>query len=152
MYARVAVWATRATPLPMWGVEGSGMALLPNMITDFRDNGPRLTASVLSPFMPLVNPSCLSTCALKLARQPSFSKRTGLFPSLFPLLTLGVGPRHGWTLPYMLACTAKSPFHPKAYCRCGCCQSLPPDPPLYSMSSGICWTEALCSPNSKMSF
>jgi hypothetical protein len=31
MYTRVAVWATFATPLPMWGVEGSGMDLLPNI-------------------------------------------------------------------------------------------------------------------------
>jgi hypothetical protein len=38
MYTRVAAWATIATPLPMWGVEGSGMVLLPNMVTDFRDN------------------------------------------------------------------------------------------------------------------
>ena len=37
MYTRVAAWATSATPLPMWGVEGSGMVLLPNMVTDFRD-------------------------------------------------------------------------------------------------------------------
>jgi hypothetical protein len=38
MYTRVAVRATSATPLPMWGVEGSGMVLLPNMITDFCDS------------------------------------------------------------------------------------------------------------------
>jgi hypothetical protein len=37
MYTRVASWATFATPLPMWGVEGSEMDLLPNMVTDFRD-------------------------------------------------------------------------------------------------------------------
>jgi hypothetical protein len=37
MYTRVAAWATSATPLPMWSVEGSGMVLLPNMVTDFRD-------------------------------------------------------------------------------------------------------------------
>ena len=29
---------TFATPLPMWGVEGSEMDLLPNMVTDFRDS------------------------------------------------------------------------------------------------------------------
>ena len=38
MYTRVAVWATSATPLSRWGVEGSGMVLLPNMVTDFRDS------------------------------------------------------------------------------------------------------------------
>ena len=37
MYTMVAAWATFATPLPMWGVEGSRMVLLPNMMTDFRD-------------------------------------------------------------------------------------------------------------------
>ena len=31
----------------MWGVEGSGMDLLPNMVTDFRDNlGPGLQAAM----------------------------------------------------------------------------------------------------------
>jgi hypothetical protein len=38
MYTRVAAWATSATPLPMWGVEGSEMDLLPDMVTDLRDN------------------------------------------------------------------------------------------------------------------
>jgi hypothetical protein len=37
MYTKAAAWATFATPLPMWGVEGSGMAPLPNMVADFRD-------------------------------------------------------------------------------------------------------------------
>jgi hypothetical protein len=37
MYAKAAVWATSATSLPMWGVEGSGMIPLPNMVADFRD-------------------------------------------------------------------------------------------------------------------
>jgi hypothetical protein len=42
MYTRVAPWATFAIPLPMWGVEGSEMDLLPNMVTDFRDTaGPQ---------------------------------------------------------------------------------------------------------------
>jgi hypothetical protein len=37
MYTKAAVWATSATPLPMWDVEGSGMVPLPNMVADFRD-------------------------------------------------------------------------------------------------------------------
>jgi len=36
MYTAVAVWATIATPLPMWVVGDSGMDLLLNMVTDFR--------------------------------------------------------------------------------------------------------------------
>jgi hypothetical protein len=37
MYTKAAVWATSATPLPMWDSEGSGMVPLPNMVVDFRD-------------------------------------------------------------------------------------------------------------------
>jgi hypothetical protein len=37
MYTRVVAWATSATLLPMWSAEGSGIVLLPNMVTDFRD-------------------------------------------------------------------------------------------------------------------
>ena len=37
MYTKAVVWATSATPLPMWDVEGSGMVPLPNMVADFRD-------------------------------------------------------------------------------------------------------------------
>jgi hypothetical protein len=37
MYTKAAVWATSATPLPMWDSEGSGMVPLPNMVADFRD-------------------------------------------------------------------------------------------------------------------
>jgi hypothetical protein len=37
MYTKAAAWATGATSLPMWGVEGSGMVPCPNMVADFRD-------------------------------------------------------------------------------------------------------------------
>ena len=37
MYTKAAVRATSATPLPMWDVGGSGVVLLPNMASDFRD-------------------------------------------------------------------------------------------------------------------
>jgi hypothetical protein len=40
MYTKAVVWATSATPLPMWDPEGSGMVLLPNMVADFRDTPP----------------------------------------------------------------------------------------------------------------
>ena len=46
MYTRVASWATFATPLPMWGAGGSGMDLLPNMVTDFRDMIRAITATL----------------------------------------------------------------------------------------------------------
>jgi hypothetical protein len=31
----------------MWGVEGSGMVLLPNVVTDFRDTPPQMADLVL---------------------------------------------------------------------------------------------------------
>jgi hypothetical protein len=37
MYTKAAVWATSATPLPMWDVDGSGMVPLPNVVAVFRD-------------------------------------------------------------------------------------------------------------------
>jgi hypothetical protein len=37
MYTKAVVWATSATPLPMWDPEGSGMVPIPNMVADFRD-------------------------------------------------------------------------------------------------------------------
>jgi hypothetical protein len=37
MYTKAVVWATSATPLPMWDPEGSGMVPVPNMVADFRD-------------------------------------------------------------------------------------------------------------------
>jgi hypothetical protein len=37
MYTKAVVWATSATPLPMWDAEGSGMVPEPNMVADFRD-------------------------------------------------------------------------------------------------------------------
>jgi hypothetical protein len=40
-------------------------------------------------------------------------------------------------LPYALACTAKSPFDPRAYRRGGCRRSLPSDPPLHSMAKAL---------------
>jgi hypothetical protein len=55
MYTAVAVWATIATPLPMWGVGDSGMDLLPNMVTDFRGS------SQSRPFLPLFH-RCIDTC------------------------------------------------------------------------------------------
>jgi hypothetical protein len=33
------IWATSATPLPMWDPEGSGMVPVPNMVADFSDRG-----------------------------------------------------------------------------------------------------------------
>jgi hypothetical protein len=42
-----------------------------------------------------------------------------------------------WTLPYALACTAKSPFDPRAHRRGGCRRSLPSDPPLHSMAKAL---------------
>jgi hypothetical protein len=41
MYTKVVVWATSATPLPMWDPEGSGMVPVPNMVADFRDSNHR---------------------------------------------------------------------------------------------------------------
>jgi len=38
MYTKAAVWATSATPLPMWDVDSSGMVHLPNVVTVFRDS------------------------------------------------------------------------------------------------------------------
>jgi hypothetical protein len=40
MYTKAVVWATSATPLPMWDPEGSGMVPVPNMVADFRDSVP----------------------------------------------------------------------------------------------------------------
>jgi hypothetical protein len=37
MYTKAAVWATSATPLPMWDVDSSGMVHLPNVVAVFRD-------------------------------------------------------------------------------------------------------------------
>ena len=39
MYTKAVVWATSATPLPMWDPEGSGMVPVPNMVAGFRDKG-----------------------------------------------------------------------------------------------------------------
>jgi hypothetical protein len=38
MYTKAVIWATSATPLPMWDPEGSGMVPVPNMVADFRDS------------------------------------------------------------------------------------------------------------------
>ena len=37
MYTKDGAWATSATPLPMWGVDGSGMVPRPNMVSVSRD-------------------------------------------------------------------------------------------------------------------
>jgi hypothetical protein len=37
MYTKAAVWATSATPWPMWDVDGSSMVPLPNMVAVSRD-------------------------------------------------------------------------------------------------------------------
>ena len=43
MYTKDGAWATSATPLPMWGVDGSGMVPRPNMVSVSRDRPSYLT-------------------------------------------------------------------------------------------------------------
>jgi len=47
MYTKDGAWATSATPLPMWGVDGSGMVPRPSMVSVSRDTMPGLHTTVL---------------------------------------------------------------------------------------------------------
>jgi hypothetical protein len=48
MYTKAAVWASSATPLPMWDVEGSSMVPLPNVVADFRDKRAFISLNLLA--------------------------------------------------------------------------------------------------------
>jgi len=47
MYTKAAVWATSATPWPMWDVDASSMVPLPNMVAVSRDTPPQMADLVL---------------------------------------------------------------------------------------------------------